>query len=724
MAICLWGTKIVSDMQWPCPDGFHVPLNTEWQAVYDIRTALGGGGSDWTNFWKTLKLPFSGFRDRTNASIDDQGYAGRYWSSSRRNYDNAYYLYFRSNSIWPQYTQASAFGMSIRPFKDTPTTPTSSWTKLYWTSIESWWIFWSSTDWLVSLSSNWTTWITIADKNLWATTVWNSWDTLSEANCGWYFQRWNNYMFPFTWSVTTSSTKVDASNYWPWNYYSSSTFITKDWSWDYPYNYNLRWWVSQWTTEVKTEPKKIYLWNNELKAVYLWDTKVRPPFNPRTFTISRTEKSDMSSWWTYSDDAAWLTAWDTAFDEFFWYSAVLLDASWNEVEEVKQSSPWVLNMGSFSWALTWTANNVMIKFPVRWIKMTKSWSKVTLSITKELEKYGYQYYAFTKWATIDDYLYIWAYEWTFSNDNSSVASSFTDWTTYLKSWATNSRTANFSPAANQSRPNFRSSASKNWSWYSILTWYPAQYIAALYMMKYWNPNCQSVVWKWYSWWSSSIAPWWTNSQTNATYWTSSNTTQAKLFWLEDFWGNVGERVDGCWYNSSSQLTVDKTNSIFQDSDYIMNLWSSATWYIAAIWWDNDKMFIGISSGGSATTYYTDSAHPWTSVAVTRWGSYRYWDNNWLFFIENRSATSPAAVFGGRLMYLQPWQAILKSFDEIIEMSNDKAELNTYPTEYYAKFSSENHLYNYNSLYYLTPDGTYGNMYLIKPKYNPSTSLRQ
>jgi hypothetical protein len=28
--------------QWPAPDGFHVPLTTEWQAVRNIRIALGG----------------------------------------------------------------------------------------------------------------------------------------------------------------------------------------------------------------------------------------------------------------------------------------------------------------------------------------------------------------------------------------------------------------------------------------------------------------------------------------------------------------------------------------------------------------------------------------------------------------------------------------------------------------------------------------------------------
>ena len=234
-----------SAMQWPAPDGFHVPLNTEWQAVYNIWTALGGWSSDWTNFWIALKLPFAGTRDYYSAGVYRQRTYGYYWSSSRYDASSAYYLNFKSTDIDSQNVSFRTYGSSVRCFKNTPTIPTSSWTKLYWTSIEAGWIFWSSIDWLISLSSNWQTWVTIADKNLGATTVWNSGNTLSEANCGYYYQRWNNYSFPRTWTIANqSTTQVDASNYWPWNYYSSDTFIKYSWSWDSTDNWNLWWWVT------------------------------------------------------------------------------------------------------------------------------------------------------------------------------------------------------------------------------------------------------------------------------------------------------------------------------------------------------------------------------------------------------------------------------------------------------------------------------------------------
>ena len=114
------------------------------------------------------------------------------------------------------------------------------------------WIYHNAELGLISLSSDGESWITIADKNLWATTVYNDGDTLSEANCGKYYQRGNNYGFPFTWSVTTSNSSTSAWSYWPWNYYSSSTFITAQ-PRDANKNNNLWWWTT-WTNAAMQWP--------------------------------------------------------------------------------------------------------------------------------------------------------------------------------------------------------------------------------------------------------------------------------------------------------------------------------------------------------------------------------------------------------------------------------------------------------------------------------------
>ena len=235
--------------QWPCPDWFHVPLSTDWKSLIWILTNTFWLAVEWSTINTYLKMPYAWRRAANNAGLYYQGSEWYYRSSSRYDGTRAYHLISNSYNIVPNNYLDRAYGMSIRAFKNTPVVPNSSWTKLYQWSWNAW-IFWNSTDWLISVSWNWTTWYTIADKNLGATTVYNSWNTLSEANCGKYYQWWNNYWFPWTWTISDITyTQVDASANWPWNYYSSSTFYKKTWRWDSTDNWNLWWWVD-WNVPV------------------------------------------------------------------------------------------------------------------------------------------------------------------------------------------------------------------------------------------------------------------------------------------------------------------------------------------------------------------------------------------------------------------------------------------------------------------------------------------
>lgn len=249
----IWTYNDYSAMRGPAPTWYHVPSKNEWVALYNAWVSLWiWDSSSWTPIQTYLKMPFAGYRSYSSSSVSSQGTSANYWSSTRSSESYAYYFYADSTSINAQYTTYPARAFSLRCFKDSPATPDSSWTVLYqWTWSA--WVYRNSSLWLISISSDWTTWYTIQDKNLWATTVYNSWDTLSEANCGYYYQWWNNYWFPRTGTLTdTSWDMVDASAYWPWNYYSSSTFITRSttpYRWDSTRNYNLRWWVT-WVVTV------------------------------------------------------------------------------------------------------------------------------------------------------------------------------------------------------------------------------------------------------------------------------------------------------------------------------------------------------------------------------------------------------------------------------------------------------------------------------------------
>lgn len=237
----LWGwvTWTVEAEQWPCASWFHIPSRTEWSNIVDIWTALWWWSSAWNDFSGALKLPFWWQREQSDWSITYDGVRGRYVSCSYRNATTYWMLWFTSSNITQSYSYYS-YWFSLRPFKNTPVTPTSSWTKLYWTSIEAGWIFWNKEDWLISLSSDGSTWVTIADKNLWATQVWNSGDWVSEANAWKYFQRWNNY--GFLWAFWTSNT-IPNLNWYEWgNPYKDWVYRTNmDWLW---WNDDLWKWVA------------------------------------------------------------------------------------------------------------------------------------------------------------------------------------------------------------------------------------------------------------------------------------------------------------------------------------------------------------------------------------------------------------------------------------------------------------------------------------------------
>mgnify|MGYP003292106572 CR=1 FL=1 len=248
------GTIVKSDMQWPCEIGFHVPLASEWTALITAgQTLWAWTSTGWVSFTTKLHLPYAGARNRGDSSASPVQVGSRVcchcadlvdsWGT-----DYAQYLNVDSLTGDIQVAQdAQTYWWSIRPFANTPVVPDSNWTTVYAGTWDAG-IFYNATLWLISISSDGTTWITIADKNVWATEVWDYGDTESQANSGNYYQRWNNYGFPFTWTISTVYwAQVDATGYWPSNPYYSDVFVTYDFDEFTVVNYNLRWATSQGT---------------------------------------------------------------------------------------------------------------------------------------------------------------------------------------------------------------------------------------------------------------------------------------------------------------------------------------------------------------------------------------------------------------------------------------------------------------------------------------------
>lgn len=270
-------TKDYSAMQWPAPTGFHIPLDTEFSSLLEILTT-NFGLTQWSTTMETyLKMPMAGHRAFSNGDV---GY-GRwnYWTASC--FRNTWWWPIAWDSVYSMTTHPSWYGYSLRCFKNIPIVPKSSRITLFDGSsiATNAWIFWDNINWLISISWDGENWITIMDKNLWATST----DVTSGDSFGYYYQWGNNYGFPTFWAVTTSSVKVDVNEYWPWNYYSSDIFITTEERY-IELNKNL-WWGETWVVTLNNAITNTWVLSVNWQT---WDVTIpaTEESNTKTFYIT------------------------------------------------------------------------------------------------------------------------------------------------------------------------------------------------------------------------------------------------------------------------------------------------------------------------------------------------------------------------------------------------------------------------------------------------------
>ena len=98
--------------QGPCPVGYHVPTNTEW----DTADSFGGWDNNTDTFNSALKLPSAGFRGRINGLLSDQGTSGFYWSSTVSVTDARHLVFF--SAVAGTGSFGRAYGFLVRCLKD------------------------------------------------------------------------------------------------------------------------------------------------------------------------------------------------------------------------------------------------------------------------------------------------------------------------------------------------------------------------------------------------------------------------------------------------------------------------------------------------------------------------------------------------------------------------------------------------------------------------------
>lgn len=244
--------------QGPAPDWYHVPSKDDFSSMMTILKNIKPIAV-WViaEYIRWLKIPLAWYLYYNNPNqVTDQWERAILWSTTidasvSTQYLNRSYSLALSNTSYSVWTGSRANWCSVRCFRNEPIAPDNTWTTIY----EDWnkWVYRNA--WLELITiTDWNNMISMQDKNLWAVAVYSNWDTLSEANCWYYFQRWNNYGFPGIWytdTIQTSPTQVDATNYWP--YYEWQVFRIQNSDWTNPANPNLWWWIAN-TTKARRWP--------------------------------------------------------------------------------------------------------------------------------------------------------------------------------------------------------------------------------------------------------------------------------------------------------------------------------------------------------------------------------------------------------------------------------------------------------------------------------------
>lgn len=480
------------------------------------------------------------------------------------------------------------------------------------------------------------------------------------SNVFWYINKakwwvYASYSYKQLLSVSTAAEVVAILNTDPWTYY---TTLNSLW-----HIYDSAIANEAWTGK--------YNWTDGT-VVYSNGTWSVGEKSYRVFTVSWTEDNTPATVVNsvvYSDDAAGLTRWvSKEFDEFFGYYACRLSSTWTESEVVNQSYSWnTVNLPLWTLATATSGNDVMICFPKRGIKMTKSWSVVTLSITDEPDADWYQYYAFNKWVLNSsfgystsrpvDKFYLWAFE---CNTNCVSLPGQTLW-----SWTFSTYWSNAKAKSSDSSTKDSSTVYYNSNW-SAMRWWQREYVNALYMMKYGNPNSQSQIWNGrVSWWSAlSTGNSWSSNSSLATWWTTDNQTSSmRLFWLENWWGNVSEWCMGIKTYSSYNCKVNLWNDDW-DTTVATTASYVDTWYGSAIWtnwrpataiaWDNKWMFIATSvySSQDWSVWYCDWSRVNSGYIADVGGYYSGGLDAGAFNLDvNVSPSFSGAHGGSRLVFL-------------------------------------------------------------------------
>ena len=369
---------------------------------------------------------------------------------------------------------------------------------------------------------------------------------------------------------------------------------------------------------------------------------VRPQYkkkpNGSTMTvILNLNDSDPTTWATYADDAAGMTAGSDAWDDFFGHYPCILDNG-VELGKLKKDNFAQYEDGTAA-PITTLGKDVMICFPKRGIKIEYlNANTLSVSMTDEEDKDGFSYLAHSYKGNPISNFYLGAYCAYVSSN---------------KLYSSSGRT----PTGSQSIGTFRTYAQARGTGYEQSGFFQLIFRQVMYLLKYKGQNAQVAIGNGYTnYRSSSHSTGGTNAR-GMDWGEAYGYDQMKLFGIEDFYGNLSEYVDGLWSNSSRQLYVSDGNFNDTGSGYI----SAGTSYSSSnmfgyMRYPNGTNLAGFTnksaSYGSYDTYFCDYINISASVVYSAGANYGSNLAAGVFAMDYLSASSKSEKYGARLMYMK------------------------------------------------------------------------
>lgn len=329
---------------------------------------------------------------------------------------------------------------------------------------------------------------------------------------------------------------------------------------------------------------------------------------------------------TYEDDAKMMGKGSSEWDKFFGTKLVLF----KDGKEIRGLQDSELN------GLTQEDGDVMVKFKRMGLNIKTVGDKVYVSMTDNPDDPNFKYYAHTRGAERREAFYLGAY--LGYEENGKLRS--------IKG---------YEPTGNKTIGDFRTLAQANGKGYEQFAFYQLVFLQAMYVLKYGNLDSQTAIGKGLT--GGSFANTGATNGKGIDFGSTDATLQMRFQYLEDFYGNKFQWIDGVQSGGSSNMmtTTDNFNDERKEyTSYPIGFSGNIYPYPKKVQGTSELGFTIKENGASQTTHFCDRQDVYgNAIKIPHFGGlYSVGAEAGVFcFFCNDSTSNSYGGMGSRLMFL-------------------------------------------------------------------------